>query len=120
MPASEEMLTIAPRPCPTMIGSAHLHVKNMPFTLTFMTRSHDSSDASTGPPAAVMPTLLWSTSSRRKALTTASVAARTASRLVTFALMAIASPPSPLMMSTVACAAASFMSTQATFAPARA
>ena len=45
-----------------------------------------------------MPTLLWRMSSRPKAFTAASVAARTSSSPVTFALTAIASPPSPLMM----------------------
>src|SRR5205085_1766689 len=120
MPATDEMLMIAPPPSTTISGITCFIVRNALFRLTLSTRSQDCSDSSTTPPTSAMPTLLSSTSMRPKAATQAFTIASTSSFLVTSARNGSASPPSPVMMLAVSSAALRLTSTQNTFAPSRA
>ena len=114
------MLTIAPAPCASMIGSTALQVRKTEVRLTSSTRRQLASLASAAPPGRLMPTLLCRTSIRPQRAITASTAAAIAPASVTSAARAAASPPSPAITAAVASAAAGSMSTQATRPPSRA
>ncbi len=62
------MLTIAPAPWASIVGSTCLQVRKTLLRLTSTCESQTSSDSSTGPPGAEPPTLLTSTSMRAEAL----------------------------------------------------
>src|SRR4051812_17367139 len=103
-----------------MCGSTCLHVKYIDFKLVSRTRSQSSSASSTGPPTTPMPTLLCSTSMRPYAAMQASAMRAHSSARVTFAVTAVALPPSASIARLVSSAASLLRSTTSTDAPSRA
>ncbi len=120
MPATEAMLTIAPLPCSTMIGSTYLQPRKAVFRLKSIWRSQTSSVIETGSPGAEPPTLLTRMSIRLKRSTQACTISRTSAAMVMSQRCVAHVPPSASMIERVSATASSLMSSRKTAAPWRA
>src|SRR6266851_2381112 len=120
MLATDEILTMLPPPCATMMGSTCLQVRKTLLRLTWKTRSQLASSVSTGPPSALIPTLLCRTSMRPQVSTHLVTRPATSDDCDTSARHDTQMPPSASMIALVSATASSLMSTRKTLAPSRA
>ncbi|MCY1218294.1 hypothetical protein D9M72_302380 [compost metagenome] len=120
-PATEAMLTMAPRPTLRISGIAYLAISIIEVTLTRSAWSHSSMSRSTALPAGPpMPTLLTRMSTRPQVSTAVATAWRHCAASDTSHAAARAMPPSAVIMRSVSRAASSCISSSSTRAPRRA